>query len=605
MKKVLCVALALMMVLSLSITTLAAPIRQEVRLDGDDIIVMVPVAGTDPVTWANVQWNGLIRADFAVHPLAQLSGPPLWHLWDDHVPQWIRDRFHGPDAGALIWQPKVGTYVEIPMSYLWTWNYIPPGTELTVNGIPQGFFQPDPKTWYLDPTDISLMLVMFGSSEMMDAEYWQLALSFVPPHIAWVNRTRFDFSFDDPTRQNERPAGDVTESWSICELTTMDNPGYVAVRIEHPGSEAALARMLQEWHGNIYVRVRHPIAQNQWQAGGWTRLTSAWVRLGGAPSDGVEWVETGVIPTNWRVHRFIGERQMFDDTGEIYLGRLTGDDSDRTLVFRPSYFEWQQRNTAGQWVTAHLHELQGVDHDWPGALREVHFNNANARITTNRTVGMAGRIRDVTLHGTSVAQAGPWTYGTVAARIRTPVYMTRPGSTNVQFDVSIRIDGRSFLMGRVVTDVGNYRLYTHSDDRWIHPNHRQYIRAEQTMRNLEIYAGEGVTFTRNLTGGQSVYVQASLWTDYEAELLFQQHAELIDIIDIHHYGFNAEGVTARITSNPRIVANPSLVYYVFDADRELIGTTADVLPFSTRYYIATSRINLSGVVEEAPAEEAA
>jgi len=351
----------------------------------------------------------------------------------------------------------------------------------------------------------------------------------------------------------------------------------------------------------------------------WRPFSDVWIQ-GDADDSTAAVVENGIIPTNWRIVQYTGG--LFDATGEIYLGRFRGEEYNRELVFTPAMFTWERRGTDGRWLSANPATIPRVNANWPGALREVHFANSNARIMTSRTRGMDGTIREVILHPTTDGTPGegyilnrtpprpnqqrpggdPALHGNennVAIRVSTPIFMTRTGSNEVEFDVSIRVANRSFLLGRVSMEVRNDRYYVSSGADWIAPDHREYIRAEDTVRGVEIYAGEGVTFTRNLTANTSVYVAASLWTDYAPEELFQQHPELVDIINIHHTGFNAAGITARIDRNPRPV------YYVFNAERRLIGTTNDErLPFSTRYYITTAIIDLAGTGgADRPAEE--
>jgi len=291
----------------------------------------------------------------------------------------------------------------------------------------------------------------------------------------------------------------------------------------------------------------------------------------------------GVIPTNWRVRgwRTEGTNLLFGQAGQMHLNGLnpiTGDSSNREMILTPEMFYWETRTGTGSWVNADPSTIATINMENPQAMRLHHLDRVS--VVTNRTTGMQGTIRDVEFDWSATGDnAG------VAIRVRTPVYMTRTGNTDVEFDVNLRIGGSNVLLGRVALVVGNDRYYVNDNDAQVSPSRTQYLRAESTVRNIEIYAGHGVTFTRNITGGQSIYVQASLWTDNAADVLFQNHPELVDIIDIHHSGMNVAGVTAHI--------EPNSVHFVYNAQRQLIGTTADAnLPFSTRYYITTAQVNL-------------
>ena len=309
---------------------------------------------------------------------------------------------------------------------------------------------------------------------------------------------------------------------------------------------------------------------------------------------------TGQVPNNWRVDGITtgGEIRIQHELNQII--EMTGDASVRVQLL-PSDFEWripnsnivsiggalQTSNSGFETVT--WEQLTNnllpnfvvtnvnIPADVSTALRAIHMERAQIR--TTRTTNMSGRIRDLGWHFTS---------GNLALRIRTVEYMTHTGTNNVEFDLNIAVTGNpNRNIGAVGIDVANTRLYVWNNDEFVQPGRTEYLHGGETVRNLEILAGHEVYFTRNLTSGQSIYVQASLATHDAFDELFQQHAELVDVIQIHHTGMNAAGVTARI--------NRANTYFVYNADRVLIGTTADNnLPFSTLYFLTTAQINLGG-----------
>jgi len=356
---------------------------------------------------------------------------------------------------------------------------------------------------------------------------------------------------------------------------------------------AAMANVTVSWNGAVQAQWETATAGmlSPWTTVAANQSFTATFGAQAGDGDGAATL-TGVIPTNWRLYR-LNPDMMLDGTGEIYLSHMLGDENNDEIVFVPAYFQWQVRNAQGRWDVADPGTLAGVSMTNPAAMRAVHFNNSDARLVTSRTsANWSARIRDVALHSNT---------SRTCIRVRTPIYMTATGNADVTFDVSIRLVNRNFIIGRVVVPTGNDRVYVFNDNEWVSPTNQEYLRTTETLRNVEIYAGEGVTFFRNMTANVSIYVQAALWTDYAADALFQQHAELVDIIDIHHSGFNAAGVRAEIDRDN--------VYFVYDAQRRFIGTTDDTnLPFSTRYYLTTAQINLgNGAAEDngddAPAEE--
>jgi len=339
------------------------------------------------------------------------------------------------------------------------------------------------------------------------------------------------------------------------------------------------------------------------QIGSWVLGTHITVRPHVAPAP------TFHVPNTWRIDGLSasGERRFQEELNNIPT--ITGDAYHR-IPMLPSHFTWRIPNaeipglsgtgfqTGQDWQESAdvlLHRAQRPGDatsaatilDVPSSLRLIHFDRVQLR--TTRTVGMSGTIRDVEFH----QSANPH----VALRIRTPEFMVRTGTNHVAFDLNMSVTGASNrFLGRAAFDVANTRVYVRENQQFIDPHRREYLRAEDTIRNIDIYAGEGVTFRRNITRGQDLYVQASLATHDAWETFFQDHSELVDIILIHHTGMAHAASTVSI-ERPR-------TYYVFNSDRELIGTTADDdLPFSPVYFLTTSVIDIGGstLPGEAPA----
>jgi hypothetical protein len=310
------------------------------------------------------------------------------------------------------------------------------------------------------------------------------------------------------------------------------------------------------------------------------------------------------LPTTWRID---GMYEGSDLNDRIALaiaaagGRLTGDSTLNVPTF-PNDFTWRVPNPAGGGATSNLPFAQAVMHtNLPDlqalsttsqAMRAIHDERANLR--TTRTSGMTGTIRDIGFH---------YSNNNLNVRIRTPIYMIRTGNTDVNFDLNIAVTGAANrLIGTVNLVVGNDRVELFDNQEFIDPARTEYLRAEETIRSLEIYAGEGVYFRRNLTSGQSIYVQAELRTDHEPELerLFNLNAHLVDVIDIHHTGMNVLGVSARLTGNS--------VLYVWNAQGQPLGTTGTWIQngFSTRYFLTSTNqpLNLGGLVPQPPSGEA-
>jgi len=324
--------------------------------------------------------------------------------------------------------------------------------------------------------------------------------------------------------------------------------------------------------------------------------------------------QIGQVPNGWRID---GVSDLGDLSGRIDLllveGEMTGD-AARFIPVMPSDFTWRVPNPSGSGFTTFSNWRDIPDSHRPvgmsenaffamennsAALRTQHFDRVTLRST--RTTGMNGTIRDVGFHYSNGRRLGDGTVADMAIRIRTVEFMTRTGDNHVEFDLNLAVTGSANRpLGRVAINVRNNELFVYDNQEFIDPTTTDFITADDTIRNLEIYAGAGVYFTRNITSGQSLYIAADLATHDGFESLFQQHAELVDIIEVH-------ASTGWTTAQVRTRIDRGDVLFVYDAERRLIGTTADRnLPFSTVYFLTNAQVNLGGTGDggtDAPVED--
>ena len=324
------------------------------------------------------------------------------------------------------------------------------------------------------------------------------------------------------------------------------------------------------------------------------------------------------VPNGWRVDGVVDGASFVDQMNALWnRDRVRGDDEVR-IGLTPADFEWRVPRNARRDASNNLIDTRASGWDsvsWTVAVNEytdsanragllnignrsdalqtVHFDRVQLR--TTRTVGMNGTIRDVTFHRDTGARDNT----VMAIRIRTEEFMTRVGNNTVEFDLNLSVTGSSNRpIGRVSFNVRNDDIVVQNNQEYIDPSHTDFIIADETVRNLEIYAGNGVTFRRNITSGQELYVATELATHDGFEELFRQHADLVDVIRVHtSNGWNAAAVTASIESADTL--------FVWNEQRNLIGTTADErLPFSNLYFLTTTQsIPGFGGNAETPAPE--
>jgi len=322
------------------------------------------------------------------------------------------------------------------------------------------------------------------------------------------------------------------------------------------------------------------------------------------------WTVDGITPAGeLRIEAMLSANSNFTITGDSNTG--TALNNPATLAtLRPSDFYWRVPNTAlvggsgGGWsgdntwtwlvnntvATINITEAQG--NLW-NQLRSTHFNRANLR--TTRTIGFSGVVRDVRLQFP--------TGGGANIQVRSVEFLTRTGDNDIEFDLSLAITGSSTArMGRAWGTIANEEIEVWDDQEFIDPTHQQFITADGTIRGLEIYAGNNMYVTRNITSGQELYIATELAThDDVFTELFREHRDLVDVIRVHtSTGWGAAGINVRFDTADTL--------FVFGGpQRALLGTTDDrELPMSGYYFLARSLINLGGAADggtDAPVED--
>jgi len=264
--------------------------------------------------------------------------------------------------------------------------------------------------------------------------------------------------------------------------------------------------------------------------------------------------------------------------------RMLGD-SELWLHLTPDMFTWETQ-VGSRW--------ESVAYAPAGELNAGHLDRIS--VTHRVIAGDRDRIRDVrvVMGGADRARVG-------RLSIRTPVYMTRTDRQNVSLDITLRVGNDRLVIDGWDIEIGNNRVNVWGNDRHVIVNHREYLRADENVRNLEIEAGE-ITFFRDITNERQIYVYASTELSFSGEAMYRQFPEIIDIIEVYHVGMNVAGVRWEIEGRS--------TNFVYDGRTgAYLGTTNDTFQgFRDRVILTTARIDrelaaaLGGAVEE-PVQE--
>lgn len=128
-------------------------------------------------------------------------------------------------------------------------------------------------------------------------------------------------------------------------------------------------------------------------------------------------------------------------------------------------------------------------------------------------------------------------------------------------------------------------VYLDANQDYVDLSGGQVAKPSSSYSNVEIYTGNYLTVHARLFSSRKYYAKSN--TNYsrdDEEMLFK-YPEIVDVYNIKHVNLVANSTTVSFDLDDR--------YYVYDGDGNYLGTSNNKLPFHTKYYLTTKRINLS------------
>lgn len=127
------------------------------------------------------------------------------------------------------------------------------------------------------------------------------------------------------------------------------------------------------------------------------------------------------------------------------------------------------------------------------------------------------------------------------------------------------------------------------DDDYVYTYDTPVFEAKAYIKNLEIEVGNGVTINAKVFEGKKYYAQASQKVKSEDDATLTQYPDIDTIFYLDTIGLNSSGNTVKLDIDDKL--------FVYNADLEYIGTTADALPYSTKYYVASKELDVESDAE--------
>lgn len=145
----------------------------------------------------------------------------------------------------------------------------------------------------------------------------------------------------------------------------------------------------------------------------------------------------------------------------------------------------------------------------------------------------------------------------------------------------------AYLYGTMVNDYSE--VWEGTD--YIDLSAGEIVEAGDTVSDVELELGEGVSIFTRLIKGRSYYGVATLNDlDAEDEERFDRHPDIEMVYHLATIGLNAAGNNVKIAAPGE--------YHVYNRYMEYLGTTGDRLPYSTKYYLAAKKLASVSVIDE-------
>jgi len=162
------------------------------------------------------------------------------------------------------------------------------------------------------------------------------------------------------------------------------------------------------------------------------------------------------------------------------------------------------------------------------------------------------------------------------------VYLAKNGSK--QGETEIQIYGT----------VKNEEVLVDDGDEEVDLSDGQYAKAESYIKNIRVDTGEGLYNNAKMFDGKKYYAKSNQDVTASDDTVLNAYPEIVTVYYLNTINMSGSGNTVEFDIDEK--------YYVFNADGVYVGTTSDKLPFSSKYYLATARIDMSSDTED-PVEE--
>lgn len=189
--------------------------------------------------------------------------------------------------------------------------------------------------------------------------------------------------------------------------------------------------------------------------------------------------------------------------------------------------------------------------------------------------------------------------GQVVAKFVKEMVSTK--SADFEIEIYLTIDGKrkgdqsATLIGTMENEV--ISVYDNYD--YVDLSNKLVAEAEDFINNIEVDLGNGVSIFTKFFKGKKYYGTASRDADEADDVVFKQYPDIDNVVTLKTVGLNSTGDIVKLD-------NDYDNYYVYDKDMNFLGMSNEMLPYSSKYYLANKELDVEvdeDIDEEAPEVE--
>ena len=254
-------------------------------------------------------------------------------------------------------------------------------------------------------------------------------------------------------------------------------------------------------------------------------------------------------------------------TGSLNLGEI-GPDLEVKLYMYAGDFEWEDPATA------------------PTILSSSHLSNA--KITVKKKVTKGSSVLDVV----ELKKASSAMY------IKVKFVKEYVSTSDQDFDFTVYLAKKSSKIDdtaiQIYGTMKNTEILVDDNDEEVDLSDSAYAKADGYIKNIKIDTGNDLYVNAKMFDGKKYYAKSSVEVTAADDAVMNAYPEIQVIYTLNSINLNSSGNTVTFDISDK--------YYVYSADGQYLGTTADKLSFSSKYYLANAQIDMSGA-EVAETEE--